>query len=162
MFDVNDILAMLQNGETTESIAQKALDAVNEAARIQKEEEEKQARYEAEKALEAQKQMELDNALDDLVSAAVYYFDLIDPKIADELETWWTNTTEEEVDDLHASIAALVDMCGAISKLNGLIGDKPDIRIKTPFDPFAITKKGTKALQSDDEVIANFLSKILD
>ena len=72
MFDVNDILAMLQNGETTESIAQKALDAVNEAARIQKEEEEKQARYEAEKALEAQKQMELDNALDDLVSAAVY------------------------------------------------------------------------------------------
>ena len=162
MFDVNDILAMLQNGENPEDIAQKALDAVNEAQRLQKEEEEKQARYEAEKALEAQKQMEKDSALDDLVSAAVYYFDLFDEKLADELETWWTNTTDEEVDGLHASIAALADMCGAISKLNDLIGDKPDIRIKTPFDPFAITKKGTKALQSDDEVIANFLSKILD
>ena len=40
-FDVNEILAMLQNGETPDDIAQKALDAVNEAQRIQKEEEEK-------------------------------------------------------------------------------------------------------------------------
>ena len=161
MFDVNDILAMLQNGETTESITQKALDAVNEAARIQKEEEKKQARYEAEKALEAQKQMEKNSALDDLVSAAVYYFDLIDPKIADELETWWTNTTEEEVDDLHASIAALADMYGAISKLNGLIGDKTNFSSMLDINPKEIYRTDSKKPRSDDEILGDFLTKIL-
>ena len=155
MFDVNEILAMLQNGETPDDIAQKALDAVNEAQRIQKEEEAKQARYEAEKALEAQKQMKLDSALDDMISAAIIYVDLIDEKFADELETWWTDATDEEVDGLHASIAALVGMYGALAQLDGILGDKkPDLHIKTPFV--------SKALQSDDEVIANFLTKILD
>ena len=62
---------------------------------------------------------------------------------------------KEALDGLHASIAALVGMYGALAQLDGILGDKkPDLRIKTPFV--------SKALQSDDEVIANFLTKILD
>ena len=155
MFDVNEILAMLQNGENPEDIAQKALDAINEASRIQKEEEQKQARYEAEKALEAQKQAEKDCALGELIEAAVCYFNCFDEKLADELETWWINADDKEMNDLHESIAAVVGMYGALAQLDGILGDKkPDLRIKTPFV--------SKALQSDDEVIAKFLSKILD
>ena len=157
MFDVNDILAMLQNGETTESIAQKALDAVNEAARIQKEEEEKQARYEAEKALEAQKQEQKIRALDDLISTAINYFGLIDEKLADELETWWTNATNEEMNNLHNSIAALADMCGAIAQLDSILGEKSNFMTKFIETP----KMTTKQPKSDDEVLANFLSKML-
>lgn len=161
MFDVNEILAMLQNGETTESIAQKALDAVNEASRIQKEEEEKQARYEAEKALEAQKQQEMDSALDDMIGAAISYFDLIDEKLADELETWWMNTTDEEVDGLHASIAALVGMYGALAQLDGILGNDKGLVSRLGVDPKAVAAQDSKKLRSDDEIIANFLSKML-
>ena len=82
MFDVNEILAMLQNGETTETIAQKALDAVNEAARIQKEEEEKQA-------LEVQAQKQKFEALDNLFVALVDYLVLFDKKTANEVEAAW-------------------------------------------------------------------------
>jgi hypothetical protein len=161
MFDVNEILAMLQNGENPDDIAQKALDAVNEAQRLQKEEEEKQARYEAEKALEAQKQMKMDSALDDMFCAAIAYVDLIDEKFADELDTWWSNTSDEEVDSLHASIAALVGMYGALSQLNGILGDRTDLSSMLGVNSKATTAQDSKKLRSDDEVIANFLSKML-
>ena len=132
MFDVNDILAMLQNGETTESIAQKALDAVNEAARIQKQEEK-------------------DSALGDLISAAVYYFNCFDEKLADELETWWINAGDEEMNNLHSSVEGLVAMFGAITKLDNLLGEKTNFSLSV--DP--------KKNKSDDEILTNFLSKML-
>ena len=162
MFDVNEILAMLQNGETSETIAQKALDAVNEAARIQKEEEEKQARYEAEKALEAQKQMKLDSALDDMISAAIIYVDLIDEKFADELETWWENCSDEEVDGLHASVAALVGMYGALAQLDGILGNDIGLVSRLKVDPKSITLPAPKKIKSDDDILANFLTKIIN
>ena len=153
MFDVNEILAMLQNGENPDDIAQKALDAVNEAQRIQKEEE-KQARIEAEKKLAAKKQEARYNALDSVFIALIDYLDLFDAYTADQVASLWENMTDEEINELHNSIEGLCQMTAALRKLDSTLGDKPDMRIKTPFV--------SKALQSDDEVIANFLSKILD
>ena len=161
MFDVNEILAMLQNGENPDDIAQKALDAVNEAQRIQKEEE-KQARIEAEKAIEAKKQEARYNALDSVFIALIDYLDLFDVQTANQVASLWENMTDEEINELHNSVEALCQMTVALQKLDSTLGNDIGLVSRLNVDPKSITIQAPKKTKSDDEVIAKFLSKILD
>ena len=161
MFDVNEILAMLQNGENPDDIAQKALDAVNEAQRIQKEEE-KQARIEAEKKLAAKKQEARYNALDSVFIALIDYLDLFDVQTANQVASLWENMTDEEINELHNSVEALCQMTVALQKLDSTLGNDIGLVSRLNVDPKSITIQAPKKTKSDDEVIAKFLSKILD
>ena len=165
MFDVNEILAMLQNGESTESIAQKALDAVNEAARIQKEKEEEAKRIEAEKAIqqkiEADKKRALDDALSEIIEATINYFELINPDVANALAYLTDNITDDEVDDLHKSISAMAEMTVALQKLDDILGNDIGLVSKLGINPKAVTAQVPAKTVSDDEILANFLTKIV-
>lgn len=165
MFDVNEILAMLQNGENPDDIAQKALDAVNEAQRIQKEKEEEAKRIEAEKAIqqkiEADKKRALDDALSEIIEATINYFELINPDVANALAYLTDNITDDEVDDLHKSISAMAEMTVALQKLDNILGNDIGLVSKLGINPKAVTAQAPKKTVSDDEVIAKFLSDIL-
>lgn len=176
MFDVNEILAMLQNGENPDTIAQKALDAVNEAQRIQKEEEEEAKRIEAEKAIAAKiaadKKRAMDDALYEVINATIDYLGLIDADIADAVCNMTNGLTEDELDDIHQSIGAMAEMTVALQKLDDILGNSSSKKLlggtfANSLHADKIDKMlnmapdtGSKKIVSDDDVIANFIKML--
>jgi hypothetical protein len=93
MFNVEDILARLQNGEDVDAIAQEMTDALNDANdqfQKEKEEEEKAREYEA-KAKELQKLADLQEILDLMRDFCIEYY----------------CENDEDVNTVHAAFATL-------------------------------------------------------
>lgn len=114
MYDVNDILAMLQNGESADSIAQTFADTLNAAIQKKKEEEEKQKQAEKVAAIRA-------NKVSDLMDLIDYVFDFIStyyPELAADLNMEVEKSEVEEiVDELDRTIPQLVSVTNSLKSI---------------------------------------------
>ena len=142
MYNVNDILAMLQNGESADSIAQTFADTLNAAIQKKKEEEEKQKQADKAAAIRA-------NKVSDLMDLIDYVFDFISayyPELAADLNMGVEKSEVEEiVDELDRTIPQVVSITNSLKS------------IKTAPSP--IVMKTTPCTKDFDSIMGDFFKK---
>jgi hypothetical protein len=153
MISEYDILAMMQDGDTADQVAQKLTDALNKGKALYEEEENKRKAYEAEQANQRREHMvkDLDAILDQLY---------------DFLLTYYVENEEDEAvlseafKDIEAStIIDYIEQLGALTKsVNDFVGfnlgGKPKVTVKFVEPETKISEKNA------DEAIQNFLKSI--
>ena len=144
MITTNDILARLRNGESMDTIGQSIADVLNEA----------QEAYIAEQAVKvkeaeeaAMAQAKRDMALD-LIDIIRDYGDLVAPEAADFLD-------DIDDDDIDAMITTLDQMFQMMSAMAQLKANLEKVQPKSKITPTA------KLVNSDDEVLANFIKTLM-
>lgn len=142
MYNVNDILAMLQNGESADTIAQNFADTLNAAIQKKKEEEEKQKKADAAAAIRSNKIADLTDILD-------YILDFIDeyyPELAADLDMEIeTSDVEAIVDELDRTVPQVVSLTNSLKS------------IKTTPSP--IVMKGTLCKDDFNSIMGDFFKK---
>ena len=127
MYNVDDILARLQNGEKLEDIGNELANAMNVAQAkyiaIQKEEEEKRA-AEAEKARQAQRTATRRELLWDVLDVIQRYAGYTD--YAAVIDKWMAEATDEDVAELDAQLIELFKTFEMLAQLNF------DLKVLTP------------------------------
>jgi hypothetical protein len=149
MYNVDDILARLQNGEKLEDIGNELANAMNAAQEkyvaIQKAEEEKRA-AEAEKARQAQIQAQRTatrrELLWDVLDAIHKYAGYTD--YAAIIDKWMMEVTEEDVAELDAQMIELLKTFEVLSQLNF------DFNIKSVANKQPAVQKDTKKVAAVD------------
>jgi small-conductance mechanosensitive channel len=149
MYNVDDILARLQNGEKLEDIGNELANAMNAAQEkyvaIQKAEEEKRA-AEAEKArqaqIKAQRTATRRELLWDVLDTIRQYANYTD--YAAIVNNWVTEITDEDVAELDAQIIELFKTFEVLSQLNF------DFNIKSVANKQPAVQKDTKKVAAVD------------
>lgn len=138
MFDVNDILARLQNGEDAQKIADEMAATLNLANKTY---EDQKAKAEAEaKRAEIQKKEELQDILDMFVDWFGTYYGINTAEVKEEL-------TADQVIELIDSLKEYID---AIKGLESMFDKKPAVKV---------IKSNTKPANADETINA-FLNKM--
>lgn len=138
MFDVNDILARIQKGESAESIAEEFTTSINAALELDKEQKAKEAALQKEKEEKAAQEAKMDDCVRRIVETMVEYIGIKDPDLADLLKS-------EEVFDA-ADIRKTLDLAINTAKMALAFADAiPD------------TPSKTVAPASADDAISQFL-----
>ena len=135
MYNVDDILARLQNGEKLEDIGNELANAMNAAQEkyvaIQKAEAEKRA-AEAEKARQAQIQAQRTatrrELLWDVLDAIHEYAGYTD--YAATIDKWMAEATEEDVAELDVQMIELLKTFEVLSQLNFGLNVKPAVAVQ--------------------------------
>jgi hypothetical protein len=150
MFNVEDILARLNKGETIESIAAEMTEALNEANEA----------YAAAKETEDRKAA-LAEAADNLVASLLEYIELVYPEAID-------NVTQEDYDEFVSllvneadSLKEIAAMCAAFGDMKVAFG-KPDITPtfgKGKYSCACQTGRPAEAEKTAEDIIAEFLKK---
>lgn len=116
MYNMNDILAQLQGGQSAEEIAKSFTDALNAAIQKQNEVD---ARRKA-------KISDMANLIDDIVDFIRKYYPEILPEDAD------LDITEADVAELIDELdTAIPQLTSALKDLENLMGDKPVSKVET-------------------------------
>ena len=140
MYNVNDILAMLQNGESADTIAQAFTDTLNAA--IQKKKEAEDMQKQAAEAARA-------NKVSDLTDILNYIFDFVDeyyPELAADLDLEVeTSEVEAIVDELDRTIPEVVSIANSLKS------------IKTTPSP--IVMKATPCAKDFNSIMGDFFKK---
>lgn len=144
MFDTKDILALMAEGKTTEDIAKMMSDALNEAARIQEEEKQKEDHL-AQKKLDAE----------DLVTALVVFIGDYYPDL-NEIISGFDLSGRHIIEFLDGFVADKRTM----TEMKLLFGLLKDAVVQENKDTKTI--KATKTLSADEAnlVVDNFLKKM--
>ena len=144
MITTNDILARLRNGESMDTIGQTIADVLNEA----------QEAYAAELAVKekeaeaaAMAQTKRDMALD-LIDIIRDYGDLVAPEAAEILD-------DIDDTDIDAMVTTLDEMFHMMTAMVQLKANLEKIQPKSKITPAA------KLVNSDDEVLANFIKSLM-
>ena len=152
MINEYDILAMMQDGNSADEVAQKLTDALNKGKALYEEEENKRKAYEAEQANQRkEKQVEdLDAIFDQLYDFFLTYY------VEDEEDEAVLAEAFKGIDA--AEIIDYIEQLGAITKaiedlVNIKTKEKPFI-IKTSEKPFNSVQKNA------DETIHSFLKSL--
>ena len=139
MYNVDDILARLQNGEKLEDIGNELANAMNVAQAkyiaIQKEEEEKRA-AEAEKARQAQRTATRRELLWDVLEAIHKYAGYTDYTAV--VDKWMAEVTEEDIVELDAQLLELLKTVEMLAQLNFAVAPKQD-KIQENVKKVAVT-----------------------
>ena len=147
MFDVNEILARLQDGDSAEDLAAEMSKALNEAeAKFQ------EAKEQAERAkTQEKKEKDLNDLAEIILDAIDQYISIQCPEAMDG----------EGVDMDIAEFREILDgLLDTMVKMKGLFGDFAMEFAPTPFKaPKAEPKAPTKAKTADDK-IADFLKRM--
>jgi hypothetical protein len=127
MYNVDDILARLQNGEKLEDIGNELANAMNAAQEkyvaIQKAEEEKRA-AEAEKARQAQRTATRRKMLWNVLDAIRQYANYTNYSVV--VNDWLAAATEEDIADLDAQMIELLKTFEMLSQLNFAVAPKQE------------------------------------
>lgn len=87
MFDVNDILARIQKGESAEAIAEEFTTSINAALELDKEQKAKEAALQKEAEEKAAQEAKMDDCVRQIVELMVEYIGIKDPALADMLKS---------------------------------------------------------------------------
>ena len=144
MITTNDILARLRNGESMDTIGQSIADVLNEAQEAYKAEQEvaKKAQADAEMA-----QAKRDMALD-LIGIIQDYGHLVAPEAANVLD-------DIDDTDIDAMVTTLDEMFRMMTAMAQLKTQLENIQPKSKITPVG------KLVNSDDEVLANFIKSLM-
>lgn len=134
MYDVNAILARLQNGETPDDIANECAKAINAAIELDK----KNKEAELQKAKEA----ELDGYVNDMLTAMTNYLKASSPEVAAMMD----KDDVEMIDP--AELRKMLDASVAAALLAVKLADGLDAKPTTPT---------VKAARTPDDSIGEFL-----
>lgn len=142
MYNVEDILAMLQNGESADTIAQSFADTLNAAIQKKKEAEEKQKKADIEAAVRANKISDLTDILD-------YILDFIDeyyPELAADLDMEISaEEVEGIVDELDRTIPQVVSLTNSLKSIKAT--------------PSPIVMKTTPCAKDFNSIMGDFFKK---
>lgn len=142
MFNMNDILARLQNGEKIDDIGNEIAAMMNEAVAAHNAELEAEVKRQAE-AEKAQAKRDLIEELVDIVKELA----ILEGMEPDELEV-----TEEDMDQM---VAAFTEMFAAMRDLKKMFAD---LETKIDAQPAPKTSKVTVHMpKSDEQILADFL-----
>ena len=140
MYNVNDILAMLQNGESADTIAQNFADTLNAA--IQKKKEAEEMQKQAAEAIRA-------NKISDLADIMDYIFDFIEeyyPELAADLDMGVDKAEVEAiVDELDRTVPQIVSLSNSLKS------------IKTAPSPIVV--KTTPCAKDFNSIMGDFFKK---
>lgn len=142
MFDVNEILARLQDGDSVEDVAAEMTKALNAAEQKFQEEKEK-----AEKAAEIaalEKEVKLNDLAETILLAAGEYVSIKCPEVVDAMDI------DMEVAEFRKMIDESLD---TLVKMKSLFGDFALTALQTPKTEYNAPKK----LKTADDKIADFL-----
>ena len=143
MFDVNDILARIQKGESAEAIAEEFTTSINAALELDKEQKAKEAALQKEKEDKAAQEAKMDDCVRRIVETMVEYISIKDPALADLLKS-------EEVFDT-ADIRKTLDLAINTAKMALAFADAlPDTTPKTA------APKVTSADDAINQFLKNF------
>ena len=154
MYNVDDIVARLQNGEKLEDIGNELANAMNVAQAkyiaLQKEEEEKRA-AEAEKVRQAQYTATRRELLWNVLDAIHKYAGYTD--YATTVDKWMIEVTDEDVAELDAQIIELFKTLELLAQLNF------DFNIKAVAPKKEMIQKDTQEVTavSPDKALGDFL-----
>ena len=144
MYNVDDILARLQNGEKLEDIGNELANAMNAAqekyAAIQKAEEEKRV-IEAAKARQAQRIATRRELLWDVLEALHKYAGYTD--YAAVLDKWMAEVSDDDIAELDAQMIELLKTFEVLSQLNF------DFNLKSVANKQPAVQKDTKKVDPD-------------
>ena len=156
VYDKNYFLDQLRNGTSMDAMGQALADAMNEAQNAYAAElaaKEKEA--EAAAIAQTKKEMALD-----LIDIIRDYGNLVAPETADILD----NIDDDDVDAMVTTLDEMFNMMAAMAQLkvdlesgkfNFNLGSQPKAQTKSSITPVA------KKAKSDDEVLANFIAKLM-
>ena len=151
MINEKDILAMLQNGEKADDIAQKLVDVLNKGKDLYDEELAAKAKADeeakAKAAAEVEKQEDMADVLDAIYQFVFKWYCEDDDDLA-ELDKVFASFTAKDV------IKAIEDMGAMALELNGLF-DTLNFSFKTPTKQVAKEAPGKKAKPSEFEFTIN-------
>ena len=149
MYNVDEIVARLQNGDSLDTIGTELANLLNDAnakhLAIQKAEEEKRA-AEAEKARQAQRITIRRELLWDVLDAIRKYANYTD--YAATVNTWLTEATDDDIADLDVQMNELLKTIDVLAQLNFTVAPKQENIQKD-------TKK--VAAVSPDKALGDFL-----
>ena len=122
MYEVNDILARLQKGESPETIANECAQALNAAMELDKKQKEaelqKQKEAELQKAKAAEKEAKLNKYAEDMAAAMLNYFTVLDPEVIelmDEENVFDVKEVRETLDASYATIKSMLALAGVVA-----------------------------------------------
>ena len=139
MYDVNAILARLQNGETPDNIANECAQAINDAVALDKKN--KEAELQKQKAKEA----ELNGYINDIIAAMTNYLKASSPEVAALIDKEGT----EMIDP--AELRKMLDASVAAALLAVKLADGLDIKPAAP---------APKAARTPDDSLREFLKSV--
>lgn len=116
MFDVNAILARLQNGETPDDIANECAKALNDAMTLDKKQKEAAAAAELQKKTEREEK--LNKYAQDMVDAIINYFSILDPEVVelmDEHDALDAVEVRKTLDTSYAAIKSMLALTSIVS-----------------------------------------------
>ena len=142
MYNVEDILAMLQNGESADSIAQTFADTLNAAIQKKKEAEDKQKQAKIAAELRENKVSDLTDILD-------YILDFIDryyPELAADLDMEISaEEVEGIVDELDRTVSQIVSLTNSLKSIKAT--------------PSPIVMKTTPCAKDFNSIMGDFFKK---
>ena len=142
MYNVEEILAMLQNGESADTIAQSFADTLNAAIQKKKEAEEKQKKADIEAAVRANKIADLTDILDYILDFIEEYY----PELAADLDMEISaEEVEAIVDELDRTVPQVVSLTNSLKS------------IKTTPSP--IVMKTTPCAKDFNSIMGDFFKK---
>lgn len=151
MYNIDDIVARLQKGESLDTIGNELATMLNDAQAkhiaIQKAEEEKRA-AEAEKARQAQRTATRRELLWDVLEAVHKYAGYTD--YAAVLDKWMAEVTDDDIAELDAQMIELLKTFEVLAQLNF------DFNIKSVANKQPAVQKDTKKVDPD-KALGNFL-----
>ena len=143
MFDVNDILARIQKGESADDIATEFTKSINAAIELDKEQKAREAALQKDAEEKAAQEAKMDDCVRRIVETMVEYISIKDPALADLLKS-------EEVFDV-ADIRKTLDLAINTAKVALAFADA------IPDTPSKTLAPKTVAPTSADDAINQFL-----
>ena len=109
MYDVNEILARLQKGESPEVIANECAKAINDAIELDK----KNKEAELQKAKEAEKEAKLNALAEGMLESILEYVKISAPEVAELLD----DEVELDAAEVRKTLDSVIPMVAAAAKL---------------------------------------------
>ena len=109
MYDVNEILARLQKGESPEVIANECAKAINDAIELDK----KNKEAELQKAKEAEKEAKLNALAESMLESILEYVKISAPEVAELLD----DEVELDAAEVRKTLDSVIPMVAAAAKL---------------------------------------------
>lgn len=114
MYDVNEILARLQKGETPDDIANDCAKAINAAMELDK----KNKEAELQKQKEAEKEAKLDKYAKIMADAMIDYFTVLDPTVVElmsEENTFDVAEVRKTLDTSYATVKSMLALANVMA-----------------------------------------------
>ena len=116
MYDVNEILARLQKGETPDDIANDCAKAINAAMELDKKN--KEAELQKQKEKEAEKEAKLDKYAKIMADAMIDYFTVLDPTVVElmnEENTFDVAEVRKTLDTSYATVKSMLALANVMA-----------------------------------------------